>query len=100
MPPRSAWLNSTPSGMTRKMSRNSTAMATSPSRIHKGSRSAGTTGRRGLSSATSGFMPPPRPGLQQIDRQQHQEGDRQHDHGECHGAGIIVLLELDDDQQR
>ena len=44
--------------------------------------------------------PPAAPGLQQVDDEQHDEGDRQHDRGDHRGAGIVELLELDDDEQR
>src|SRR5471030_1556356 len=39
-----------------------------------------------------------RPGLQQIDRQQHDEGGQQHDHGD--GGGVVVLFQFGDDEQR
>src|SRR5476651_1474855 len=41
-----------------------------------------------------------RPGLQQIDRQQHDEGGQQHDHGDGGGAGVVVLFQFGDDEQR
>src|SRR3954471_16326697 len=40
------------------------------------------------------------PRLEKVDDQQHDEGDHQHDRGDRSGRGIIVFLELDDDQQR
>ena len=35
-----------------------------------------------------------------VDRQQHDERDRQHDRGDRRRAGVVEFLELDDDQQR
>eukprot|EP01022_Parablepharisma_sp_SALTPOND_P004178 TRINITY_DN1187_c2_g1_i1.p1 TRINITY_DN1187_c2_g1~~TRINITY_DN1187_c2_g1_i1.p1 ORF type:complete len:554 (-),score=206.99 TRINITY_DN1187_c2_g1_i1:2173-3834(-) len=40
------------------------------------------------------------PGLQQVDGQQQHEGHDQHHHGNGRGAGIVVLLQLGDDEQR
>ena len=48
----------------------------------------------------SATLPPPRPALQQVDRQQQHERGHQHQRGDRCGAGIVELLELDDDQQR
>ena len=45
-------------------------------------------------------MTPAAPGLQQVDRQQHHERHHQHDEAERRGAGVVELLQLDDDQQR
>src|SRR5690606_17773687 len=38
--------------------------------------------------------------LQQVDRQQQDEGHHQHQHADGRGAGVVVLVQLDHDQQR
>ena len=50
--------------------------------------------------AASATLPPPRPALQQVDRQQQHERGDQHQRGDHRRAGIVELFELDDDQQR
>jgi hypothetical protein len=54
---------------------------------------------------TDGFMPAPPPapalpGLQRIDEEQQHERDQQHHHGHRGRAGVVVLLELADDDER
>jgi hypothetical protein len=44
--------------------------------------------------------PLPAPGLDKIDKKEREEGDRQHDGRDAGGAGIIILFEFHDDQQR
>src|SRR6185312_14319280 len=45
-------------------------------------------------------VPPARPGLDQVDGKEQQEGDQQHDGGDGGRARIVVFLEADEDQQR
>ena len=48
----------------------------------------------------SGCHAQARPGLQQVDDEQHQEGHEQHDRADRGRPGIVELLKPDDDQER
>src|SRR5690606_2176141 len=58
----------------------------------------GDTGRWGLAVVIA--ISPAAPGRDEVDEKEHGEGDRQHHRGDDGGAGIVELLEADDDQQR
>src|SRR5262245_43969502 len=108
MPARSASANTTISGRMRKTRRNRNAVAISATRAANGSVSgSGDTGARagrrpGISAswARSTTLSPPRPGLQQVDGEKQDERRHQHQAGDHGGAGIVELLQLDDDEQR
>src|SRR6188768_3302518 len=55
--------------------------------------------RRGVSLVAIA-IPPPAPGLDQVDDEEQREGDHQHDRGDDGGANIVEFLQADVDQQR
>src|SRR5262245_61080159 len=50
--------------------------------------------------AISATLPPPDPGLQEIDREQQRERADQHQRRDHGGARVVELFELDDDEER
>src|SRR5512134_2861100 len=101
MPPRSASTKTTTSGKARNSPRNPSATAirtalTGPASVVGARRRAG-----GVARATSDIAKSPaRPCLDQVDHEEHHEGDRQHEGGDRGRARVVVLLETDDDEQR
>ena len=66
-------------------------------------RTAGRTGSSASSTAraaSSTCSAAPRRPLEQVDRQQQREREQQHHQRHRRGAGVVVLLELGDDQER
>ncbi|CAI8721855.1 protein of unknown function [Methylococcus capsulatus] len=55
---------------------------------------------RSMCRSDAGAAPVPGPPLQQVDGQQQGERDQQHGHRQGGGAGVVVLLQLGDDEQR
>src|ERR1700760_1503122 len=104
MPLRSASPNTTITGRIRKTARNASASAISSARTAV--LSVVTAGARRTRPARSGVTrsdmtePPPAPRLDEVDREQDDEGERQHDHRDRGSAAIVELLELDHDQDR
>src|SRR5450631_1362707 len=92
IPLASAWTNTTSSGITRNRPRNSSATAINSSRARPG--------RRPLESTSAAAMSRQSPVLQGVDSEHECEGQDQHHHGDGRGAGVIVLLQFGDDQQR
>src|ERR1700722_7090219 len=88
----SACANTVSSGSTRNRPRNVSATAINSSRP-------GSERRRALCTSAAA-MPRQGPVLQRIDAEHEREGKYQHDHGDGGGAGIVVLLQFGDDQQR
>src|SRR5262245_22925706 len=86
----------------RKSARNASASAISSARTAARSVVAADTlrGRTGAMDALAMAEPPPAPGLQQVDREQDAERERQHDDRDRGGAGVVELLQLDDDEHR
>src|SRR5262249_62124167 len=83
----------------RKSARNASASAISSERTTARSVVAEET-LRGRTRTSGMAESPPAPGLQEVDGEQDAEGERQHDHRDRGGAGVVVFLELDDDQDR
>src|SRR6266567_2210136 len=94
------------SGRMRNSARNARATAISPVRAAGDSVSGSETRARCAlrrstcaAAARSATLPPPRPRLEKIDREQQNERGDQHQAREHGGAGVIELLELDHDEQ-
>ena len=62
--------------------------------------SAASAPRAGASATSDMAEAPAGPALRRVDREQHDEGQGQHDRGDRGRAGVVVFLELHDDQQR
>src|SRR5215212_10522198 len=104
-PSRKASTKTTTSGSTRKKARNTSASAIRAARIWAGSVSgrrvrASGEDRSSVAVAGSATLPPPRPRLQEVDREEKNERRDQHERGDHGRAGVVELLELDDDEQR
>src|SRR5215212_8103389 len=104
-PSRKASTKTTTSGSTRKKARNTSASPIRAARTWAGSVSgsrmrASGMDRSSLAVAGSATLPPPRPGLQEVDREEKNERRDQHERGDHGRAGVVELLELDDDEQR
>src|SRR5262245_57963205 len=107
-PRASASVNTTRSGSTRNSRMKVSAPPTTSQRTSADSRIAGrddgavakvVTAIRAPLARASSLAPCAAPALQQVDDEQHDEGDGQHDDADGSGAGVVVLLQLDDDEQ-
>src|SRR6266508_1300524 len=85
----------------RRASENTASSGTTRNRARKPTASAISVQRTNLASVNASRMAEPAAaeGLQAVDGEQRQEGERQHHRGDGGGAGIVELLELDHDQQ-
>src|SRR5512132_901250 len=103
MPCRNASTKTAASGRITISARNVSARSVNRTRSHIGS----LTARRFFWSAapvmswcSASAAAPLVPALQPVDDEKHAEPGDEHDCRDRGGAGIVVLLELDDDQQR
>src|SRR5204863_118586 len=100
MPGVNASTKTVTSGRSRNSARKTTAMAMR--RMRTPFRSVVAPVRERISGAASAAStmtkPPSRPCLEQVDRQQQHEGNRQHDGGDGGGAGVVEFLQANDDQ--
>src|SRR5690606_11073733 len=89
------------SGRTRKSSRKPRASAMSTMRVSGLS----VTAERGATFRSAGMSstiaePPATPCLDEIDDQEHEEGNGKHDRGHGGRRRVVVFFQPDDDQQR
>src|SRR5690606_16649256 len=89
------------------MATNSSAIVVNTTLISGASEVAERSLRGGLTGEVNSVMvstamaePPPVPRLDEVDDQKHREGDRQHERGNGGRAGVIELLQPDDDEER
>src|SRR4029450_5020992 len=99
----------TTSGITRNSRMKTSAAPTTSQRTSADSRIAGRDAAAVARVVMAIRLPPARasslapgaaPALQQVDDEQQDEGDGEHDDADGSGAGIVELLQLDDDEQR
>src|SRR5436309_8164469 len=101
-------MNTTASGRIRNSTRKASATASSAMRVIgdsvSGSDTRAVASRRStyfsVRAARSATLSPPRPRLQQVDREQQNKRGNQHRACQYGCAAIIELFELDDDEQR
>src|SRR5690606_6183649 len=100
MPPRNASTKTTVSGKTRKRPRNRTVTPISTAFVRPlsvvGDRRPERSGA--LNARSNMAVPSPRPGLNEVDGEEHDEGDHEHDRGDGARTGIVEFLKTDHDQ--
>src|SRR4051794_24160323 len=104
MPPRSASTKTVASGSSTNTLRKMTVMAIMTTRT-QGASLVTRGGRAGTKSAVARVAsdiaePLAAPGLEEIDREEQDEGDDQHDRRDDGRGGVVVLLQLHHDQER
>src|SRR5690606_11299155 len=101
MPFLKASMNTSTSGRNRKTPRKTKETAISVQRAGRRSVLPPSAGCAALAAAATGSaIAIAAPGLQQVEDEQHGEGDDQHDRPDRRCGGIVIFLQPDDNEQR